>query len=101
LIDRDIRLYQRLTKIMARLTTEVENHMEERLRSFDQAFDRTSDALNSLEPRVDAAKSSLGELEEMISSRLFHLAQVSRFIETKDRISDTWIGPERQAEPRT
>lgn len=86
---------------MARLTTEVESHLEERLRSFDQAFDRTSDALNSLEPRVDAAKSSIGELEEMISSRLVHLAQVSRFIETKDHISNTWTGPARQAESRT
>lgn len=54
--------------------------MEERLRSFDHTFQRTNDALHSLEPRIVAAKSGLGDLEELISSKLSHLAQVSRSI---------------------
>jgi len=62
---------------MARLTTEVEAHMEERLRSFDRAFEKTSDAIDGLEPRIETAMLGISNLEGMITSKLSRLVQVS------------------------
>lgn len=61
---------------MARLTTEVESKLEDHLKSFDAAFEKTTTALESLEPQFNAVRSNVREVDELISTRLFSVTQV-------------------------
>jgi hypothetical protein len=77
LADRDIRLYQHLVKVMERLTTDVESQLDDYLQSFDAALEKTTTALEQLEPQLNAVKSNVKDVDELISTRLFNVAQVS------------------------
>ncbi|CAI6081663.1 unnamed protein product [Clonostachys chloroleuca] len=73
--DRDILRYQRLTNILARLTNEIDTHLEARLKSMDETFQRTKDDLAEIAPRIDAVKKGLGEVEDAVSDGLVHTLQ--------------------------
>lgn len=84
-IDRDILRYQRLTNILARLTNEIDTHLEARLKSMDETFQRTKDDLAEIAPRIDAVKKGLGEVEDAVSDGLVHTLQVRLAGRMEDR----------------
>lgn len=71
-------MYQRLTKILEKLTTQVEVDLEARLRSLDTIVQETVRGVGSLGPQVDHLRSGLGNLESVISGKLFRSAEVSQ-----------------------
>lgn len=84
--DRDIRVYQRLTKILARLTKDIDTHMEARFENMEKELQRTRDNMDSLEPHIDKVKSGLEDIEYMVSTRLQKAAQV-RFILLENQLN--------------
>ncbi|PNY26857.1 Nuclear membrane fusion protein Kar5 [Tolypocladium capitatum] len=65
--DRNIQLYERITKILAKLTTQVETELEGRFKSLDKMFRDTSANLESITPRVDEVKARLFQVERIMS----------------------------------
>ncbi|POR38305.1 Nuclear membrane fusion protein Kar5 [Tolypocladium paradoxum] len=65
--DQNIHLYERITKILARLTTQVEAELETRFESLDKMFRDTSANLESITPQVDELRTGLFQVERIIS----------------------------------
>lgn len=80
--DEHIRLYQRVTKILSRLTTDIEEHMQMRMNNIDQAIERTNSNLEDLSFGVVAAAAGLKDLERMITGDISKAAEVGRLIGT-------------------
>jgi hypothetical protein len=60
------------------LTDEIDTHLEARLKSMDETFQRTKDDLAEIAPRIDAVKKGLGEVENAVSDGFVHALQVRR-----------------------
>ncbi|KAG9256902.1 uncharacterized protein F5Z01DRAFT_492102 [Emericellopsis atlantica] len=76
--DEHIRLYQRVSKVLERLTTEVESHMESRLASLNNALERAGSLVDGLDPRVDAIRRGLLQLEDILDQKVLAAAGVSQ-----------------------
>jgi Tht1-like nuclear fusion protein len=76
-VDEHIRLYQRVSNILERLTTEVESHMESRLTSLNNALDRADSLVEGIHPRVDTISLGLLQVEEILAQKVFDAAVMS------------------------
>lgn len=66
-----------MTRILDRLTNEVELHMETKSSELDHALEDTSEGLEKLKTKVHNVAQSLEILEETLSNRILTSAQVS------------------------
>ncbi|KAF4122189.1 Nuclear membrane fusion protein Kar5 [Geosmithia morbida] len=82
--DENIRLYQRVTKILEKLTTEIETHIQNQTDGMETAFERTRSKVYDLEPHLDAMTRGLEHVEDQYS-KLHDMAELSQ--EVMDRAS--------------
>lgn len=78
--DEHIRLYQRITKIMSRLTTDVEDYMRTRLQDIDNTIQHTNSYLEILSQKLESTTTGLEDrlqsLGQMVSKKLYKSAEV-------------------------
>lgn len=72
----NLHLYQRVTKILEKLTTDVERETEERLRSLNRVFQEASDSVESFVPQVEKLKMGLEGLSAIVEGGLTQGAYV-------------------------
>ncbi|KAK9770068.1 hypothetical protein SCAR479_13257 [Seiridium cardinale] len=65
-----IRLFQRLTKIMSKMTHGVEEVLDKHMKDFDSKVQLTSDRIDSLSPQLDHINAGLGGLQHLIADDL-------------------------------
>ncbi|CAM1506448.1 Fc.00g060890.m01.CDS01 [Cosmosporella sp. VM-42] len=75
--DHDIRLYQRLTKILEKITTQIEVDMEARLQSLNRMFQEASDSVENLVPKVNHLETRLRMVDDIIGGQIARTAQES------------------------
>lgn len=75
--DRNIHLYQRITKILEKMTLDVERDMQERLKRMETVWRDTSQSLEDLGPRVDHLRDGLDHLDDGILETLSRSIEVS------------------------
>lgn len=78
LVDHDVRLYQRLTKILDKLTSQLEHDIEARLDSLNRMYQEATHSTENLGPQFDHIESRLRELDDMMNTRLSRTAQVCK-----------------------
>ncbi|KAH7151823.1 hypothetical protein B0J13DRAFT_619442 [Dactylonectria estremocensis] len=71
----NIHVYQRVTKILEQLTTQIEADMEARLHSLHQAFHETAVSIGTFATQIDKLKTDLGIVDEIAHSQLHHTAK--------------------------
>ncbi|PHH86049.1 hypothetical protein CDD83_10824 [Cordyceps sp. RAO-2017] len=65
--DKNIHLFQRITKVLDRLTSQAESDLEARFEALNQVFRDTSANLEGIKPRLSDLKSGLVEVEQFLS----------------------------------
>ncbi|PNP51555.1 hypothetical protein THARTR1_07811 [Trichoderma harzianum] len=75
--DQNIRLHQRLTSILAKLTTQLEEEMETRLRSMNKMFEEAGATVESLKPRMNHLKNSITEIDALFRDHIVENIQQS------------------------
>ncbi|KAH6610622.1 hypothetical protein Trco_000642 [Trichoderma cornu-damae] len=83
--DESIRLHQRLTSILAKLTTQLEKEIETRFRSLNKMFQVAEATVENLKPRVSDLKSSFTELDALFRNQI--LQPVQRWQQSADFIN--------------
>ncbi|KAK7421528.1 hypothetical protein QQZ08_009943 [Neonectria magnoliae] len=73
----NIHLYQRVTKILETLTTQIEIEIEERLQSLNRVIHHTTDSVDTFAIQVDQLRSGLDKMGELIQDQLQRTAQVT------------------------
>ncbi|KAM4063080.1 tht1-like nuclear fusion protein [Hirsutella rhossiliensis] len=68
--DRNILLFQRITKVMDRLTMQVEAELEARLEALNKMVRDANTNVESINPQINDLKSGLSQVEQMISQVL-------------------------------
>ncbi|KAL7816217.1 hypothetical protein V8C26DRAFT_97895 [Trichoderma gracile] len=68
--DQNIRVHQRLTSILAKLTTQLEEEMEERLRSMNQMFQEAGATMESLKPRMKDLQDGIIQLDALFKNQI-------------------------------
>lgn len=69
-------MYQRVTKILEKLTTQIEDELEERLRSLNQVFHETAGSVDTFATQVNEIKTGLSMVDEVIQGQLHRTATV-------------------------
>lgn len=77
MIDQAIHVHQRITKILEKLTNDVEAELEIRIQSLNHAFRDASNSVETLEPQVDRLKSKIDAVGGFMGETLLKTAQVS------------------------
>ncbi|KAH8722129.1 hypothetical protein BGZ61DRAFT_572420 [Ilyonectria robusta] len=72
-----IHVYQRVTKILEKLTTQIEDELEERLRSLNRAFHETAGSVDTFATQVNEIKTGLSMVDEVIQGQLHRTAMES------------------------
>ncbi|KAL7932693.1 hypothetical protein V8C35DRAFT_306454 [Trichoderma chlorosporum] len=80
--DQNIRLHQRLTSILAKLTTQLEEEMEARLRSMNRMFEEAGTSMKHLKPRVKHLKNSIIEVDALFRNHIVQNVQQSASLVT-------------------
>ncbi|KAL7946537.1 hypothetical protein V8C42DRAFT_320954 [Trichoderma barbatum] len=75
--DQNIRLHQRLTSILAKLTTQLEEEMEARFRSMNRMFQEAGVTVENLKPRMEDLKSSITEIDALFRDHIVQNVQQS------------------------
>ncbi|KAF4979317.1 hypothetical protein FZEAL_4458 [Fusarium zealandicum] len=75
--DENLHLYQRVTKILERLTHQIETEMEERLQSLSQTFQAASHLVENLGPQVHQLRTELDLAGDVLRERLAQVAKDS------------------------
>ncbi|KAL7782475.1 hypothetical protein V8C43DRAFT_197785 [Trichoderma afarasin] len=75
--DQNIRLHQRLTGILAKLTTQLEEEMEARFRSMNKMFEEAGATVENLKPRVNHLKNSITEVDALFRDHIVQNVQQS------------------------
>lgn len=78
MVDHNIRVYQRVTEILSKLTDRVEEELATRAEALDRIFLETNDNLGSLEPKIDQLRGKLGDLDLFMTQHLHQTAEVGR-----------------------
>ncbi|KPM42536.1 hypothetical protein AK830_g3973 [Neonectria ditissima] len=73
----NIHLYQRVTKILETLTTQIETELEERLQSLNRVIHSTTDSVDTFATQVDQLKNGLDTMGKIIQDQLHRTAQES------------------------
>lgn len=69
-------LYQRITKILEKLTNDVEAELEERFHSLNRAFDAASQSVESIAPQVRHLQMEMDKASRILRDDLSHAVQV-------------------------
>lgn len=75
-LDQNIRVHQRLASILARLTTQLEEEMEERLRSMNHMFREAGATMDSLKPRMKDLQDAITQLDALFKDQIVQNVQV-------------------------
>ncbi|PTB76682.1 hypothetical protein M440DRAFT_1438458 [Trichoderma longibrachiatum ATCC 18648] len=75
--DQNIRVHQRLTSILAKLTTQLEEEMEERLRSMNHMFQEAGATMESLKPRMKDLQDGITQLDALFKDQIVQNVQQS------------------------
>ncbi|EHK24957.1 uncharacterized protein TRIVIDRAFT_31498 [Trichoderma virens Gv29-8] len=75
--DENIRLHQRLTTILAKLTSQLEEEMEARFRSMNRMFEEAGATVENLKPRMNHLKSSITEVDALFKDHIVQNVQQS------------------------
>ncbi|KAM0223956.1 hypothetical protein ACHAQD_003035 [Fusarium lateritium] len=78
--DENVLLYQRITKILARLTHDIEADMEARFQSLNRAFDAASRSVDNMGPQVRHIQTEMEKASRTLRHELRHAVQDSRDI---------------------
>ncbi|UNI18211.1 hypothetical protein JDV02_004493 [Purpureocillium takamizusanense] len=73
--DQNIHLYERITKILAKLTDDVEAELEIRLHVLDTRLADTASRLDRIAPHVDDLRVGLSQVEKIVSEAIAHSAE--------------------------
>jgi predicted nucleotidyltransferase len=76
--DEDIFVYQKITKILEKLTDNIEADMEERFRSLNRAFDATSQSVESMGLQAKHLQMDMEKAGTILRNDLRHAVQVCR-----------------------
>ncbi|KAI8623030.1 hypothetical protein F5Y19DRAFT_468834 [Xylariaceae sp. FL1651] len=76
--DQNILLFQRLTKIMNRLTDGVDENFERRMHDLDLLAQIAGDKIDSLSPLLDKLQHGLEDADNMLSDRLLRVIKNSQ-----------------------
>lgn len=68
--DKNIHLYQKITKVMANLTSRVEEELEARLEVLNKLFRDTSANAESIAPQMDSLKAALSGVDQILSGAI-------------------------------
>ncbi|KAK6956657.1 hypothetical protein Daesc_001936 [Daldinia eschscholtzii] len=82
ILNQHIFLFQRLTKIMGKLTDDADEIFEERLNGLELRAKATGDRIDEISPKVDHLKDSLKSIEDFLLTQLKHSVK-----ETTDAVS--------------
>ncbi|KAF9765739.1 hypothetical protein IL306_001950 [Fusarium sp. DS 682] len=77
-MDENILLYQRITKILERLTRDIEVDMEERFQSLNRAYTAASQSVEDIGPRVQHLRTEMEMASKILRDDLSRAAQESR-----------------------
>lgn len=69
-------LYQKITKILARLTHDIEADMEARFQSLNRAFDAASRSIDNMGPQVLHIQTEMEKASKTLRHELNHAVQV-------------------------
>jgi hypothetical protein len=69
-------LYQKITKILARLTYDIEVDMEARFQSLNRAFDAASRSVDNMGPQVQLIQTEIEKASKTLRHELSHAVQV-------------------------
>ncbi|KAL7913259.1 hypothetical protein GGI35DRAFT_491432 [Trichoderma velutinum] len=75
--DQNIRLHQRLTSILAKLMTQLEEEMEARFRSMNRMFEEAGATVENLKPRMNHLKNSITEIDALFRDHILQNVQQS------------------------
>ncbi|KAF4504895.1 hypothetical protein G6O67_008288 [Ophiocordyceps sinensis] len=75
--DRNILVFQRITKVMDRLTMQVEAELEARLKALNKRVRDASTGVDSIKPQINDLKSGLSQVEQIISRVLSQETQAA------------------------
>lgn len=64
--DKNIRVFEKITEIISKLTTDVEEDIKKGFEAMNRAAQKTSKSLESLNPQISNIKESLIDLEESL-----------------------------------
>jgi hypothetical protein len=76
--DENILLYQRITKILEKLTSDVEADMEERFHSLNRAYTAASQSVEDIGPHVRHLRTEMERASQILRDDLGRAAQVLR-----------------------
>ncbi|KAK1672955.1 nuclear membrane fusion protein Kar5 [Colletotrichum godetiae] len=72
-----IRLYQRLTEVLSKLSEGVEQELEAHLHAINLRTAETTEQLRQMSPDIDQLRNSLQDLDRFVSGDLMQMAQAS------------------------
>ena len=64
---RSVQLYQRLTRVIAKLADGVEAELQKRMADLDNRARRASESMDQLNPQIDQLREGLAKVEEYLS----------------------------------
>lgn len=100
MVDYDIRLYQRLTKILERLTTQAEADVEARLQFLNKRFQETSESVETMGLQLDHFRSTLRSFDDTLTGRLSRSVQVVVFLRMVAMYANYLVGVDRRSRAR-
>lgn len=77
--DENIFLYQRITKILEKLTNDVEADLEKRFQSLNRAFDAASQSVESIGPQAKHLQMEMDKASRILRNDLGDAIQVRKF----------------------
>lgn len=77
-VAQNILLYQRLTKVMAKLTYGVEVEMQEHMENLELRLQKAGDAAQGLGPELERLRATLADIENYVIHDLEHSIKKSR-----------------------
>jgi ribosome-binding factor A len=76
--DEDISLYQRITRILEKLTNDVEADLEKRFQSLNRAFDAASQSVDSIVPQAKHIQTEMEKASRILQNDLSHTIKVRK-----------------------
>ncbi|KAL6866642.1 hypothetical protein J3F83DRAFT_116580 [Trichoderma novae-zelandiae] len=75
--DQNIRVHQRLTSILAKMSIQLEEEMEARLRSMNHMFQEAGATMESMKPRIKNLQDGIIQLDALFKDQIVQNAQQS------------------------
>lgn len=69
MIDSTIRLHQKITEIMKRLTESIETELDAKLHAFRSVFHDADEAVTNLQPKLDKMHLDFSSLQALITDK--------------------------------